>query len=704
MGSVETSCIPALAPENALDWDYFDFHPDSGIIMEDAGEGLAELVIKPLGGDLWLQPVFSIFPGISEWRTSDLFEQHPDRPGLWRFRHRQDDVLVLNNGEKYDPIMFEKTVENHPLVKGALVVGHGKIQPGLIIEPDWTLVQDDNPRSLLQQLWPVVEEANSPDATQARIRKGMILFASREKPFCRTAKHSIAKHATLELYTPEIEALYSADRVDEELSAQLGAVGKNPGRVEIRDLVRRALKLLLGNLPDGYSDDDEIFTLAVDSVLVLSFARALRHALQETSVALGSADVYANPTINTLSTVIHNKINGANEALETQQIPREQVMAQLVEEYTANLPQANHNPLPPPDCHTVILTGSTGSLGSYILETLLESPNIAKVYCLNRSEQAEERQKKTFASRGTRSDLSRATFLHADLSQPRFNLPEPTYDTLTATATLFIHAAWAVDFNHPLTSFAPTHLAGIHHAAAFALRSAHRCRLAFISSIAAVARHPSPAPESLVPFTAAARQGYAESKLVAERILAAAGAPVTILRCGQLAGPRAGCGAWARQEWLPSLVVSAAAMGLVPARLGAADALEWLPVDTAARAVVECALSAVGAGVDVLHVAAPRATSWSALLPVVREHCRRVRGGEVEVVGYDEWVEALKDVALTAEEVRLKPSVKMVEFYESMKVSFPALSTARAVACSKSLRESGPVDAALFEKWLKQWA
>lgn len=88
-----------------------------------------------------------------------------------------------------------------------------------------------------------------------------------------------------------------------------------------------------------------------------------------------------------------------------------------------------------------------------------------------------------------------------------------------------------------------------------------------MSSIGTVSNSFIEAPETGVPEVAidhpnvTLRQGYSESKWVAERLLDAArkssGVSSGILRVGQIAGPvegaRARNGAWNRQEWLPSV-------------------------------------------------------------------------------------------------------------------------------------------------------
>jgi FlaA1/EpsC-like NDP-sugar epimerase len=66
---------------------------------------------------------------------------------------------------------------------------------------------------------------------------------------------------------------------------------------------------------------------------------------------------------------------------------------------------------------TVILTGSTGSLGSYLLNDLLLSPGISKIYCSNRRPDARDYQAKISAERGLDVQLDRVEFFQADLSR-----------------------------------------------------------------------------------------------------------------------------------------------------------------------------------------------------------------------------------------------------------------------------------------------
>lgn len=90
-----------------------------------------------------------------------------------------------------------------------------------------------------------------------------------------------------------------------------------------------------------------------------------------------------------------------------------------------------------------MLTGSTGSLGSYILGDLLENPRVAHIHCLNRSADSEDRQRKYNLGRGISTDWSthRVTFLQSDLSQKYLGLGTEGYTTLLYNVTHIIHNA-----------------------------------------------------------------------------------------------------------------------------------------------------------------------------------------------------------------------------------------------------------------------
>ena len=260
-----------------------------------------------------------------------------------------------------------------------------------------------------------------------------------------------------------------------------------------------------------------------------------------------------------------------------------------------------------PDIH-VLLTGSTGNMGAYILHSLLSHPEITHTTCLNRSSDASTRQLSNHSSRGLdssaeilRSKSPRVTFLTVDFANPTLGLSNQQYNDLADTATLILHNAWPVSFNLSFSSFHPS-LLGVKHLISLALSCKHRCTLTFISSVSVVGRwgtlpgSTSSVPEVILRDWRTAKMGYGQSKLVAENLCVKAseecGLKTSVVRIGQVAGP-VGMGLqgrWSEWEWFPSLVRSSQVLRVVPATLGPMDGVDWIPVDVLGTVIAEIVL------------------------------------------------------------------------------------------------------------------
>jgi acyl-coenzyme A synthetase/AMP-(fatty) acid ligase len=132
-GSTETSPVQALVPLRE-DWDTLEFHPLYGADFQPSDDEAYELVLHR---DPKLEGVRGFdcnFRDIEEWCTKDLFRPHATKPNLWRFHGRTDDIIVLSNGEKLNPVPSEAIINSHPLVTAALIVGQGYFQAALLVE------------------------------------------------------------------------------------------------------------------------------------------------------------------------------------------------------------------------------------------------------------------------------------------------------------------------------------------------------------------------------------------------------------------------------------------------------------------------------------------------------------------------------------------------------------------------------------------
>ena len=740
IGSTESVLYPSLLPDSREDWNYFHWSSAAGVLMEQVEEGLYEMVVKR-NRDIRFQGLFHMFPQLEIYRTKDLFEAHPSKENLWRYIGRRDDIIVLSNGEKFNPVSTEKKIEGHPLVNGAIVVGQGRFQTGLLLEPDWTALTTNDWETFIDNVWPLVEEANSEVPTYARIYKSRVAISKQDKPFVRTGKGSIIRRMTLVRYEREIDALYS----NEGLENQLGYLETDADRGAIREFLRRAFLLNLPAFREDTAEDTNIFQLGADSLDVLAIASAINRAIEATrkDVTVTARTIYDYPTLGMLTAALDGLLNHAADSVE-QGLSREQKMIQMVNKYTSNLPDRPSGPYPRlPQKQTVVLTGSTGSLGNMILELLIASPAIEKIYSLNRSADAEKRQKISFLERSSANqDFSKVSFLQSDFSTGYFGLSKDTYNAMLLSVTVFIHSAWTVDFNVSLESFEPVHIAGTRRAIDFALAAKFRPSIFFISSIASVGNWNTKHGGSLVPETVATlfdnqlpfAQGYAESKHVASQILAIAsdrsGLKSAVIRAGQLAGPseEQSHGIWNRHEWLPTLVATSKALGKIPKSLGSQDKVDWVPMDKAAGTIVDLVMTAVESSfqeantgkhgkdevvqnIDVFHLVNPRVVSWGQLYPVVQEFYSQTpskNAKAMEEIDYKAWLDELRKIPATKANAEKIPGLKLLDFYSSLESStgtagLPSLETVMTQRRSATLRNLQPVNASLMRKWLQQW-
>ena len=714
IGSTEALLICTLLPSVPDEWGYFHWSSVSGAVMEPAGNDLHELVLIPKKTQY--QAIFHTFPDIQEWRTKDLFRQHPSKPFLWKYSGRRDDTIVLSNGEKFNPVLAEKLIESHPWVKGALIVGQGKFQAGLVIEPEWIQAETLERSKFIEHVWPMVEQANRETPAHARIYQAKVAVAKEGKPFTRAAKGSVIRLQTMASFEDEIEALYANEGYVSD------TIQGSDGDVDLTSKIHEIFSHSLLNFQEDTADDTDIFGLGVDSLDVLALTNALNEAIHDVNTT--TSTIYNNPTVKQLSEALFKSARTSSGRIAAPK-SREEKLNAMVRKYTKDMVRQGGAAkwMKGHSKHTVIITGSTGSLGSHILEQLLKNPDIEKVYCMNRSTDAEARQKDSLRQHhGPSIDFSKVIFLRTDFGNDKFGLSDETYLRLLSTVTVFIHSAWSVDFNLSLESYEMTHIVGTRRVIEFASASIHKPTITFISSIASVgnwssiARDGCAVPESITTLfdsSITLPQGYGESKHVAAEMLATAshrlGIKTAIIRAGQLAGSstQAGGAAWNRHEWLPTLIHTSKILKRLPNSLGNMERVDWVPMDVAAGTVIDIATKPSHEPAEVYHLANPHTTTWSQLYPIVQNFYEHT-GVDVETVDYDDWVSELEHIPRTKKNAEQVPGLKLLEFYQSLKLErgagLPALESSKTVSISRTLRESKVVDGNVMKKWLSQWA
>ena len=247
----------------------------------------------------------------------------------------------------------------------------------------------------------------------------------------------------------------------------------------------------------------------------------------------------------------------------------------------------------------VLLRGSTGSLGSYILDALISNSNISKVYRLTRGEDGQARQTASFMDKGLKPFFSKVIFCPCDFTNPLLGLD--TYQSLQEEVIHIVHNAWDVNLYRPLSAFITPHISGVRYLIDLCAGSSCNPQLMFVSTqstslgLPMMADRPNPETSSSW-WNGAQDMGYAQSKLIAERLLDAAakisGIRSIICRVGQFAGPTDPHGVWNLKEWFPSIIATSSQLGQLPSELGTMNSVDWIPVNLVANILVELLFTA----------------------------------------------------------------------------------------------------------------
>jgi hypothetical protein len=148
--------------------------------------------------------------------------------------------------------------------------------------------------------------------------------------------------------------------------------------------------------------------------------------------------IFENPTIELLGSRIAALVNdnGAGQGLDFIEQHKQAINA-MIEKYSVGLDGPVDGVLPSSQLiepAVVLLTGSTGGLGSFLLSELLKGPAVQRVFAFNRpssTKSIEERQKAAFRDRGLQIDLldsNKLVYVEADASLEKCGLSPAQYE------------------------------------------------------------------------------------------------------------------------------------------------------------------------------------------------------------------------------------------------------------------------------------
>ncbi|EMR87674.1 putative ochratoxin a non-ribosomal peptide synthetase protein [Botrytis cinerea BcDW1] len=592
---------------------------------------------------------------------------------------------------------------SNPEVSGAIVIGAQRFQAAFLIGPaSATLLTTAEQATLIERIWPSIEESNRKAPAHVRLEKSFVLVLPADRRLIRAAKGTFTRAPSISQYTEEIEKLYNnADLLsndDDYPNGDTAHYYTPTGPDATTRLIRQHVRSVTAS--SNLDDADNFFDRGMDSLQSLQLTRALRRSFQRPDFAIST--IYQNSTVSQLRTAILTPNKNEQDELE--------IMEALLTTYR--------------------------TIGSYLLQALLNRDGIANVFCLNCGEDGgKAKQRKIFTASGfaTTKLSNRVTFIKADLESPSLGMDEHAYKSLSGEIDLIIHAAWPVNFNLALSAFR-SQFAGIINLLTLAASTNSTTRFVFVSSIAAVEGHTAgPALEEIIfSLKTSAPFGYARAKFLSELLVDAAGQHLgetistTIIRIGQIAGPVLNPGLWNPREWFPSVMLSSLYLGQIPNSLGPRfDNVDFIPVDLLGDFFVDLVTTRKNmsreSATTVSNLRNPQLVTWSTLLRDL------VAIRSLEILEPEVWLDSLR---MSREEngadgdgdgdgdgdrnvdVEQNPAVKLLDFLTGLLkfrdldaeggVGEPML-VERALDASPKMRGLEAVRGEWIGKWMSEW-
>ena len=300
--------------------------------------------------------------------------------------------------------------------------------------------------------------------------------------------------------------------------------------------------------------------------------------------------------------------------------------------------------IPIRDAKTILLTGTTGFLGAFLLSDLVDRTT-AKIICLVRFNNPDDYDRSNGIARIRRNMLDmglwrdtimeRIELLPGNLSRRRFGLSADAWFDLAARVDVIIHAAATVNLVYPYAALRAANVGGTREVVRLACRG--NATLQYVSTNGVLPGSDEGWPEDtlldakLVPTLIP--DGYGQTKWAAEKLVLEAskkGLPVKIHRPGTISGHSewGSANAW---DLLTAIIVESLQIGHAPDIEG--WRAEMTPVDFVSKAIIGLA-NEVNTKMKIFHLADSNPVPTAKLFEYLAE-----LGYPTKKLAWDEWME-----------------------------------------------------------------
>jgi amino acid adenylation domain-containing protein/thioester reductase-like protein len=541
----------------------------------------------------FLPDVFSAEPNARMYKTGDVGRWRAD--GVIEYLGRNDDQVKIR-GFRIEPGEIETQLIRHSRIKEVVVVAREdaadeKRLVAYIVPRDSSDVSIEELRACLEEVLP-----------EYMIPSAFVMLQN----LPLTPNGKLDRRA---LPAPEIGA-YVSGKYDE-------------AQGEIEERVASIWRELLG--VERIGRIDHFFELGGHSLLVLKLLFNIHRSFGK---SLKVSDVYKHPTLRELASLIC----GDATTDELVDLSLEATLSDEIQVKTGHRRVLGG---------AVLLTGSTGFVGRFLLVQLLQNTS-TKVVCLikARSQQQAMQRLKTTLLKWNLWDNDfeqRLEVIPGDLSMPRFGLDGEAYQALSENIDSIYHCATSMNHLETYAMAKPTNVEGMRELLKLATR--HRAKLInYVSTLSVFGASGLHGPRtvdeaSLIDLERhSSSHGYTASKWVGEKLCMIAnerGVPCNIFRLGLVwADTRQGRYDELQREHRIFKSCLTSGYGIKQYRYDMAPT----PVDYVARAVVFLA-NKYSDGNGIFHISSSCQT-----VNGVFERCNEIFNTLLDLRSFDKWV------------------------------------------------------------------
>ncbi|KAI7865365.1 hypothetical protein BDF14DRAFT_1730514 [Spinellus fusiger] len=637
------------------------------------------------------------------YNTNDIFFEDPKYPGCYNYVSRIDDILVMKNGEKTNPLLIEADLRTCAIIKQCVVFGEDRTFVGTLIELSPEKCQNYSSDEIMEIVYSAVDAANKKAPSHSIIFKPMVRILPLGSHLPTTDKNSIIRKRANIQFKDTIDHMYT-DYLDKQTvsNTSLSIDSSSWSQQQIKTyLVETSANVLNLKSNELENTDQDLFDYGLDSILSIELRNKISHAFDN----LPQDFLYQCPTINLMLEFLTSKATNDISHSAKEHIRTNKILEDYLLRADASFSVATYDSAIMKD-QVVLLTGATGFLGSFLLAKLIREPSVKKIYCLVRSQgsKALDRIVTSFEKWSLDTELlqsPKVAALPVNLKDKMLGFSKTDYDVMKSEVTVIQHCAWVLDFNQYIDFYEKECIQGLFNLLEFSYRKRNPIHFHFVSSVSASAGWMQVIPESPLPKSSKVTMpmGYARSKYIAEHLLNYLAEekhlPCYIERLGQIYGDTVN-GAWSTAEQYPMMFIGGGSvMGKMPSMN---TTIDWISVDHAANSMVDIMIKTIENPTHseqfIYHIVNPNRITWGEVLNLMKG-C----GMQFDVVTPSEWVAELgKDDK--------NPAYKLKSFYTNCfdeMITMPTWDTSKTVALSPSLAKAPAMNLDLFKKFFFYW-